>query len=107
MLETNVAEGVHRVEDAYTNWYLVEDGSRLTVVDAGVPTSWGSFTGALNQLGFSPADVDAIVLTHAHFDHVGFAEKARSELGVPVWVHDADVPLTNNPMGYAHERGRT
>src|SRR3712207_6135126 len=107
MLEIAVAEGVHRVEDAYTNWYLIEDGGRLTVVDAGVPTSWGSFTSALGELGRSPSDVDAIVLTHAHFDHVGFAEKARGELGLPVWVHDQDVPLTSNPMGYAHERGRS
>jgi glyoxylase-like metal-dependent hydrolase (beta-lactamase superfamily II) len=107
MLQTNVAPGIHRVEDAYTNWYLVDEGGRLTVVDAGVPTSWGSFTAALGELGRSPGDVQAVVLTHAHFDHIGFAERARRELGVPVWVHEDDVPLTRNPMGYAHERGRS
>ena len=106
MLETNVAEGVHRVEDAYTNWYLIEDGGRLTVVDAGVPTSWDSFEVALATLGRSRGDIAAIVLTHAHFDHLGFAEKARDELGVEVWVHEADVPLTRHPMGYQHERPR-
>ena len=36
MLQTNVADGVHRVTDAYTNWYLIEDGGRLTAVDAGL-----------------------------------------------------------------------
>jgi glyoxylase-like metal-dependent hydrolase (beta-lactamase superfamily II) len=106
MFQADVAPGVHRIEDAYTNWYLLEDGGRLTVVDAGVPTSWESLTGALSALGRGPADVAAVVLTHAHFDHVGFAERARSELGVPVWVHEDDVPLTRNPMGYQHERGR-
>jgi glyoxylase-like metal-dependent hydrolase (beta-lactamase superfamily II) len=107
MLHREVAEGVHRVEDAYTNWYLVEDGDRLTVVDAGVPTSWGSFQDALSTLGRSADDVQAVVLTHGHFDHLGFAEQARRDLGVPVWVHEDDVPLTRNPMGYAHERGRS
>jgi glyoxylase-like metal-dependent hydrolase (beta-lactamase superfamily II) len=106
MLEANVAPGVHRIEDAYTNWYLVEDGGRLTIVDTGVPTSWESFQAALSELGRSPSDVAAVVLTHGHFDHVGFAEKARSELGVPVWVHEADAPLTRHPMGYQHERRR-
>ena len=106
MYEADVGPGVHRVEDAYTNWYLVEDGDRLTVVDAGVPTSWDSFTKALAALGRKPSDVAAIVLTHGHFDHLGFAERARKALGVPVWVHEDDVPLTRNPLGYQHERSR-
>ena len=46
------------------------------------------------------------MLTHAHFDHVGFAERARVELGVPVYVHENDVPLTRHPWRYDHERSR-
>src|SRR4051812_30105162 len=38
----DVAPGVHRIEDSFTNWYLVESDDGITVVDAGVPTSWGS-----------------------------------------------------------------
>ena len=104
MLQKNVAEGVHRIEDAYTNWYLIEDEGRLTVVDAGVPTSWESLHDALRRIGRSPSDIEAVVLTHAHFDHIGFAERARRELGVPVWVHENDVPLTKKPLLYGRER---
>jgi glyoxylase-like metal-dependent hydrolase (beta-lactamase superfamily II) len=107
MLHANVADGVHRIEDAYTNWYLVDDGDRMTIVDTGVPTSWRSFTDALRRLHRSPDDVAAVVLTHAHFDHVGFAEKARRQLGVPVYVHENDVPLTKHPWRYDHERPRS
>jgi glyoxylase-like metal-dependent hydrolase (beta-lactamase superfamily II) len=107
MLQQNVAEGIHRVEDAYTNWYIVEDGDALTIVDAGVPTSWRSFLEALTTLGRRPADVQALVLTHAHFDHLGFAERAREELGIPVYVHENDVPLTRHPLQYSHERARS
>jgi hypothetical protein len=32
MLEQNVAEGIHRVEDAHTNRYLVEEDGALTIV---------------------------------------------------------------------------
>lgn len=35
MLELNTAPGIHRVEDANVNWYLVEDDQGVTVVDAG------------------------------------------------------------------------
>jgi glyoxylase-like metal-dependent hydrolase (beta-lactamase superfamily II) len=107
MLHRDVAPGVHRIEDAYTNWYMVEEDGRLTIVDAGVPTSWESLQSALRDLGRSEGDIAALVLTHAHFDHVGFAEKARSRLGVPVHVHENDVPLTRHPWRYDHERPRS
>lgn len=45
MLHLSVAEGVHRVEDACTNWYVVEDGDGLTVVDTDHPRSWASADG--------------------------------------------------------------
>jgi glyoxylase-like metal-dependent hydrolase (beta-lactamase superfamily II) len=106
MLETDVAPGVHRVEDAYTNWYLVETDGALTVVDAGTPASWGSLESAVRAIGRTLSDIQAVVLTHAHFDHVGFAERARRELQVPVWVHEDDVPLTRHPLEYGHERSR-
>jgi glyoxylase-like metal-dependent hydrolase (beta-lactamase superfamily II) len=106
-LQRDVAPGIHRIEDAYTNWYLVEDDGRVCVVDAGVPSSWESLHEALGAIGRSPSDVAAVVLTHAHFDHVGFAEKARRELNVPVYVHEDDVPLTRHPWRYDFERPRS
>jgi glyoxylase-like metal-dependent hydrolase (beta-lactamase superfamily II) len=48
-----------------------------------------------------------VVLTHAHFDHLGFAERARAELNVPVYVHENDVPLTRLPRRYSFERRRS
>jgi glyoxylase-like metal-dependent hydrolase (beta-lactamase superfamily II) len=104
MLHREVAPGVHRIEDAYTNWYLVEADGALTVVDAGLPASWKSLESALREIGRPIDDIAAVVLTHGHFDHVGFAERARVELGVSVWVHERDAPLSRHPLHYEKER---
>jgi glyoxylase-like metal-dependent hydrolase (beta-lactamase superfamily II) len=104
MLHRDVADGVHRIGEHFLNWYIVEEGGRLTVVDAGLPTSWRSLLGVLERIGRTPSDIEAIVLTHAHFDHIGFAERARAELGITVWVHENDVPLTKRPWLYMSER---
>jgi glyoxylase-like metal-dependent hydrolase (beta-lactamase superfamily II) len=104
--QRDVAPGVHRVEDAYVNWYLLEGEDRaLTVVDAGLPRSWSSLQRVVRELGRSLDDVRALVLTHAHFDHVGFAERLRRR-GVPVMVTPEDAELARHPLRYRNERSR-
>src|SRR5919107_5591036 len=107
MLERDVVAGVHRIGEYFVNWYLIEEDGRLTVVDADLPASWRSLLDALRRVGRVPGDVEALVLTHAHFDHIGFAERARTEFGIPVYVHENDVPLTRHPLQYSHERPRS
>lgn len=104
---TEVAEGIHRIDDAYVNWYIVEGEEGLTVIDAGVPTSWHSLADALDRLGRGLGDIRALLLTHGHFDHIGFAERLRSEAAVPVYLHDNDVPLTRHPRQYGRDRPLT
>lgn len=45
-----VASGVHRFGSRFVNWYVVERGGRLTVVDAGFRGYWRS---SLGQYGRS------------------------------------------------------
>jgi glyoxylase-like metal-dependent hydrolase (beta-lactamase superfamily II) len=88
---TQVSKGVHRLESVYTNWYLLEEGGRLTVLDAGLPRDWGVFCSALSRLGHTPADIDAVLITHHHPDHAGNAEQLRSS-GARAFAHPADAP---------------
>jgi glyoxylase-like metal-dependent hydrolase (beta-lactamase superfamily II) len=103
-LHRDVAAGVHRIESGPVNWYLVEDTDGVTIVDAGLPRSWDQLGWALARIGRRVDDLRALVLTHAHYDHVGFAERARRELGLPVLVHPGDEPLSRHPWRFDHER---
>jgi glyoxylase-like metal-dependent hydrolase (beta-lactamase superfamily II) len=89
-ISQKVAQGVHRVADGLVNWYLIEDGDEVALVDAGWPRSWPRVAAALGELGRSPRDVSAIVLTHAHPDHLGAAEPARKATGARVHVHSTE-----------------
>jgi glyoxylase-like metal-dependent hydrolase (beta-lactamase superfamily II) len=91
---TQVADGVVRLGTNLVNWYLVEDGGRVTIVDCGAPAYYAQLDRGLALLDRNRDHVDAIVLTHGHGDHIGFAERARTELGVPVYVHEEDRELT-------------
>jgi glyoxylase-like metal-dependent hydrolase (beta-lactamase superfamily II) len=98
---THVSEGVHRLESVYTNWYLIEQGGRLTVLDAGLPRDWRDFASALSRLGYTPADIDAVLITHHHLDHAGNAEQLRSA-GARVYAHPADAPYLRGEKNRSH-----
>src|SRR5690606_11400743 len=78
--------GIVRIEDAGTNCYVMELPGGLVFVDAGLPRTSRFVHEALAVLGRTWDEVTDVVLTHAHFDHLGFAAKAQRETGARVWV---------------------
>jgi glyoxylase-like metal-dependent hydrolase (beta-lactamase superfamily II) len=80
------------------NSYLIEDGGEITIVDAGLSGLWNDLPGDLAAMGRTPDDVRAIVLTHGHSDHLGFAERGRVERGWPVSVHELDAALARGEV---------
>ena len=90
---TEVAPGIRRLTGGVSNFYLVEQSGGLTLVDAGTPSDWRLFLRTLDGLGRRLDDLDAVVLTHAHPDHTGFAERARREGPASVWVHNDDAAV--------------
>jgi len=99
-----IAEGLHRLGSDLINFYLVEDATGVTVVDAGLPSFYDGLAECLHQLGRTWADIRALVLTHAHPDHVGFAERLRTEHLVPVLVHEADAELARTQKAKLNAR---
>jgi glyoxylase-like metal-dependent hydrolase (beta-lactamase superfamily II) len=86
------APGVFRFCSVYTNWYVLEEGGRLTVLDGGLPGDRSAFSSALSGLGYLSSDIEAVLLTHHHPDHVGNAEHLRRN-GARVFSHPADAPF--------------
>ncbi|MDT3436519.1 MBL fold metallo-hydrolase [Haloarcula sp. 1CSR25-25] len=101
--EPGIANGIHLCGSKHVNWYLIEESGALTVVDTGFPTHWQQFREQIDVLDYSLSDIDACLLTHAHPDHIGFAERLRTEGDVPLWLHESGVQRAkaggNPPLG--------
>src|SRR5262245_20792518 len=93
-----LAPSLHRIGDDHVNCYLLEEAGEVTVVDAGVPAFYGDVVGELASMGRNIEDIRALVLTHGHSDHIGFAERVRDEHGVPVSVHELDAALARGEV---------
>jgi glyoxylase-like metal-dependent hydrolase (beta-lactamase superfamily II) len=88
-----VADRFWRLGSELVNFYAIEEDSRLTVVDAGVPGFAGTLEADLAALGYGLGDVDAVVLTHADSDHTGVVPELQAA-GARVLVHrDAEAML--------------
>lgn len=105
MFTRNVADGIHRIENAHVNVYLVEDGDKVAIIDSGLPSIWSELQSALSEIG-AHGKVSHLVLTHAHFDHLGVAAKVQAEYNVPVLVHRSDAFIAAHPYRYKHEKPR-
>jgi glyoxylase-like metal-dependent hydrolase (beta-lactamase superfamily II) len=88
----HVADGVYRLGTDWVGWYLCDVDGSLTVVDCGFPGYFEQLPAALSELGHPLDAVVAVVLTHYHSDHVGSAERIRSETGATVFAPAGDAP---------------
>ncbi|MGZ5347353.1 MAG: MBL fold metallo-hydrolase [Solirubrobacterales bacterium] len=52
---------------------------------------------AVEDLG---AKVEAILLTHTHFDHIGAVAPVAEATGAPVWVPEIEAPVLADPMAW-------
>jgi glyoxylase-like metal-dependent hydrolase (beta-lactamase superfamily II) len=94
-----IVPGIHRIgDDSRVNSYLVEEAGEVTIIDAGVPGFYKDIARELAAMGRTVADVRALVLTHGHTDHIGFAERLRREQRVPVSVHELDAALARGEV---------
>lgn len=87
-----VTDGTYLVHGSHTNWVILKDGDALTLVDTGYPGDREQVLASLTEVGGSPESLAAVLLTHAHNDHLGSAEHLRSVYGTPVYLHAAEVP---------------
>lgn len=93
------------------NGYLVDTGEQQILIDTGAGSLFGPTLGFFRQnlwmAGYKPEDIDVILITHMHPDHVGGlmheGEKVFSQATVYVDADDADFWLSEANLNAAAE----
>ena len=89
MDRTTIQVGAYEV-----NCSIVRAGGRILVIDPGA--EGGRIADLLAGKGLSP---DALLLTHAHFDHIGGVAALEDRFpGVPVYVGPGDAVMFGHPF---------
>lgn len=88
-----IIPNLHRVPGVSgANAYLLL-AETLTLVDAGMPGSEEAILRYIEELGRAPGDLDRIIITHYHLDHLGGVAALRDRTAARVCAHPAEAPV--------------
>jgi len=73
--------------------YLINASAGLVLIDGAVPSAAPLIEASIRKLGFKPEDIRQLLITHAHFDHVGTLAHFKELSGASVAVMGPDVDL--------------
>jgi glyoxylase-like metal-dependent hydrolase (beta-lactamase superfamily II) len=98
----SVAPGVWGLKDTMVNVYMIHNpvAKDWVLVDAGLKWSAPKIRRMAEKLFWPEVRPSAIVLTHAHFDHVGSLRKLADEWDVPIYAHYLEQPYLTGQCSY-------
>ena len=79
----------HRLPVGIDNCYLLRGGSTI-LIDAGAPGHVKDFMRGMDRLGISLREIELILLTHGHADHIGCLHQIQTLTDAEVAIHEAD-----------------
>ena len=80
---------IHTIPLGIDNVYVVKDKGAI-IIDSGSRKKGKAFLKALEKLGIKPEEIQLIILTHGHWDHVGSAAEIKEMTGAKVVMHKKD-----------------
>lgn len=81
-------EGIHLIDGTMANSYFIENGGKGILVDTGTKASAGKILSFLKNNDFN---LDTVLITHYHMDHIGGLSTIYSKLKPKVFVPDTEV----------------
>ena len=88
-----ITQGVYLMEEMHgCNSYLLVSEGGMTLVDTGLAGDVSRVVAQIEKAGLDPSDLRAIVITHAHADHIGGLAGLVRRFGSDVIAHRLEVP---------------
>lgn len=101
--------GPDKTVERFVYAYLL-DGDRLSLIDTGVAEAETTISTALRDVGKKITDIQTVILTHSHPDHIGLASVIQRLSGAQVcahpneraWIEDTERQVRERPVpGFA------
>ena len=88
-----------RVLMGFVSAYVLVRGTEIAIVDTGTPGNAAKFADVIQSAGLGWSDVNHVILTHHHGDHVGgLAEIVAAATAATIYAGEADIPQIQAPQ---------
>jgi hydroxyacylglutathione hydrolase len=88
-----------KISPAKCNVWLIINGEKSVLVDAGYSGKIKDFEDILVDNGLKPRDIKMIIMTHAHFDHLCGLKELKEFTGARIVVNEYDAGYLENGFG--------
>jgi len=81
-----MSPGIHPIKLGVETCYVIRAEGTI-LIDGGAPNQAKNFKKAIETLSIKPNDIQLIVLTHGHWDHIGSAKDIKEITGAKIALH--------------------
>lgn len=95
-----VFDNLYYVGAKWVSAWVLETDQGLILFDALYGELTDIVIDGIRELGMDPNDIRYLIVTHAHYDHIGGAKRIQEEFGAVVMMTEADWKMTDEPAIY-------
>lgn len=85
-----VVPDVYYVGNQYVGSYLLNTGEGIVLIDVAMQETAYLLFESIRKLGFDPADIKKVLITHGHIDHCGAARLVQEYSGCEIYFPEGD-----------------
>lgn len=93
------------VGNKYVGCYLIDTSDGLILIDTAMPCFTYQLFESIRKLGFDPHDIRLILLSHAHYDHIGAARIVKEYTGAKMYIGREELPVLQDKHEYILTEG--
>jgi glyoxylase-like metal-dependent hydrolase (beta-lactamase superfamily II) len=95
MADAAMIAQIHPIPFGFVNAFLIK-GEKTILIDAGVPAQMKRFLRGLALANTRPEEIDLLLFTHGHYDHIGLAKEIVELSGAQTAIHAREVDWVEN-----------
>lgn len=92
-----MAMNIYPIPLGFDHCYIIQDRGTI-MIDGGAPKQAKEFTKAMEKISIQPQDIQLMIMTHGHWDHIASAKEIKEITGAKIAMHQREKDWLENSL---------